>query len=241
MEAFLEAYHVVATHPQGLPSTGEHASQCDVFDEGDAAFSRLITPQAVPSQHDKNPSAYGAVAASWAILCGFRADKADGVPEEIKDRASLAEWRRRTLGETTRADYSSVSDAAMLDSIEYWAFPNFCPWYGEGLPLSYQFRPSADSPDECFMDSWLLIRQPDHGPPMPAAKMVKLRNDEPYSSRPEMAALAEIFDQDDANLSSIQVGLKTWSGDPEGLTLGRYQESRIRFFHQVLTRVLGRP
>ncbi len=241
LEAFLESYHLVQTHPQALPSTGDHATQYDVFDEGVAAFSRLITPQAVPSKHNKSPDARQALAVSWALLAGLRADQVGEMPTEIHDRASLAEWRRKTLGEMTGVDFSARSDAEMLDSIQYWLFPNFCPWYGEGLPLSYQFRPSTDSPDECFMDVWMLIREPDAGQRPPAAKIIKLNHDQHFGSIPALGALGEIFDQDDVNMPQVLVGLRTWPGDPDGCTLACYQESRIRFLHQVLGRVLGQP
>lgn len=241
MEAFLEGYHLTQTHPQALPSTGEHATQYDVFEEGDVAFSRLITPQAIPSAHNKQPSVEEAIKVSWALLAGLRADEPADMPGDIKDRASLAEWRRRTLAQITGANYDSLSDAEILDSIQYWLFPNFCPWYGEGLPLTYQFRPNGDSPDECFMDVWMLIRVPDNGPRPPATKMFKLKHDQPFVTVPELGAMGTIFDQDDVNMPQVQLGMKTWPGDPDGMTLARYQESRIRFFHQVLGRVLAQP
>ncbi|MCY1560034.1 hypothetical protein D9M68_971250 [compost metagenome] len=53
--------------------------------------------------------------------------------------------------------------------------------------------------------------------------------------------MGTIFDQDDQNMPFVQLGMKNWPGDPEGLTLGRYQESRIRHYHQVLMKVLTRP
>ena len=46
-EAFMEAMHVVATHPQILPSIGDANSQYDVFGN----FSRAITPNGTPSPH----------------------------------------------------------------------------------------------------------------------------------------------------------------------------------------------
>lgn len=239
MEAFLEAYHVVQTHPQALSSVAEHATQYDVYDEGTAHFSRSITPTGVPSKHSRNGTALGAIADVWTLLNGLRADQADTLPAEIKDRASLAAWRRSVLGEQTRADYSKVPDTAMLDSFQYWLFPNFLPWYGEGLPLTYQFRPNADSPDTCYMDVWMLVRGPDEGAPPPAPKMVTLGVDDHFE--PILGPMGLIFDQDDFNMPQVQVGLRSWPGDPDGCTLGRYQESRIRFFHQILSQVLARP
>jgi phenylpropionate dioxygenase-like ring-hydroxylating dioxygenase large terminal subunit len=149
MEAFLESYHVVQTHPQGMSFMAEHATQYDVFEEGNAHFSRLITPNGVPSKHLKNGTALGALGDAWALLSGLRLDQAGQFPPNITDRASLAAWRRRALAEATKADYSSVPDVLMLDSVQYWLFPNFCPWFGEGAPLSYQFRPNADSAGTC--------------------------------------------------------------------------------------------
>jgi phenylpropionate dioxygenase-like ring-hydroxylating dioxygenase large terminal subunit len=239
MEAFLESYHVVQTHPQGMSFMAEHATQYDVFEEGNAHFSRLITPNGVPSKHLKNGTALGALGDAWALLSGLRLDQAGQFPPNITDRASLAAWRRRALAEATKADYSSVPDVLMLDSVQYWLFPNFCPWFGEGAPLSYQFRPNADSADTCYMDIWMLVRAPDTGSPPPAPKMVKL--DATQRFEPVIGAIGLIFDQDDFNMPQVQSGLKSWPGDPEGATLARYQEIRIRYFHKVLMKVLSEP
>ena len=46
-EAFMDAYHVVATHPQILTSAGDDNSQYDVFGN----CSRAITPAGTPSPH----------------------------------------------------------------------------------------------------------------------------------------------------------------------------------------------
>jgi hypothetical protein len=53
--------------------------------------------------------------------------------------------------------------------------------------------------------------------------------------------MGKVFDQDDENMPLVQQGMKNWPGDPEGVTLARYQESRIRHYHQVLMKVLARP
>lgn len=239
MEAFLEGYHLMQTHPQALSSVAEHGSQYDIWDEGKAQFSRSITPTGVPSKHSKDGSALGAIADVWALLNALRADEANSLPPEIKDRASISAWRRDVMQSMTQADYSILSDAEMLDSVQYYLYPNFCPWYGEGLPLVYQFRPDADSPDTCYFDIWMLIRSPDAGSPPPAAKLVVLGPDDRFE--PVIGAMGKIFDQDDENMPYVQLGMKTWPGDPEGVTLGRYQESRIRHYHQVLMKVLAQP
>lgn len=239
IEAFLEAYHLMQTHPQALPSVAEHASQYDIWDEKNACYSRSITPTGIPSAHYKDGTPLGAIAEVWALLNGLRMDEANALPDNITDRASLSAWRREALAEMTGADYSELPDVMMLDSIQYWLFPNFVPWLGEGLPLIYLFRPNADSPDTCYMDIWMLIRSPDGAPSPPAPETIRLGPDDNFEEH--IGAMGLIFDQDDFNMPMVQQGLKSWPGDPEGCTLGRYQEIRIRFLHQVLSRVLTTP
>jgi phenylpropionate dioxygenase-like ring-hydroxylating dioxygenase large terminal subunit len=238
LEAFLESYHVVATHPQALPSVGEQGTQYDVWDEGEACFSRTNTPTAIPSVHFKQGTALGAISDVWALLNGLRMDDADQLPDNIRDRASLAQWRRESLQEMTGADYSSLSDALMLDSIQYWLFPNFCPWFGEGLPLSYQFRPDGDSPDTCYMDAWMLVHKPEKGAGPPAPAIIELGPDDPFE--PHIGAMGLIFDQDDFNMPMVQEGMKYWPAELVGCTLGRYQESRVRFLHECVERAINK-
>ena len=145
-------------------------------------------------------------------------DEANTLPDNITDRASLAEWRRQSLGEMTKADYASVPDAMMLDSIQYWLFPNFCPWFGEGLPLIYQFRPNADSPDTCYMDVWMLVRSPDDEPAPKAPDTIRLGPDDKFE--PHIGAMGLIFDQDDFNMPQVQEGLKNVAGRSRGLYAG---------------------
>ncbi|GGD79950.1 aromatic ring-hydroxylating oxygenase subunit alpha [Croceicoccus mobilis] len=237
MEAFLEGYHLAMTHPQALPSVSEHGTQYDIWQEGDAAYSRSMTPTAVPSHHARGGSREEAIAVQWALLNGLRMDDAPELPENIHDRATLAQWRRDNLSALTGADYADLSDAMMLDSIQYWLFPNFCPWLGEGLPLTYVFRPDADMPDTCYMDAWMLVRMPDDAPAPSAPAIIELGPDDPFE--PHIGAMGEIFDQDDFNMPKVQIGMKQWPDDLAGVTLGRYQESRIRFLHKVLEERLG--
>ena len=44
--------------------------------------------------------------------------------------------------------------------------------------------------------------------------------------------LAKVFDQDTFNMAKVQLGLETtWK---PGITLGNYQEAKIRWLHQLL-------
>jgi hypothetical protein len=126
----------------------------------------------------------------WALLHALRADVAKNLLSDIKDRASVAEWRRKTMQELTGADDSILSGAELLDSIQYFVFPNFCPWDGEGPPLTYQFRPNADSPGIFYFDIWMLIRSPDEGEPPPSPKIIKPGPDQHFE--PQIGDLGKI-------------------------------------------------
>ena len=89
------------------------------------------------------------------------------------------------------------------------------------------------------MDVWMLVRSPDSEPAPPAPELIRLGPDDNFESH--IGAMGLIFDQDDFNMPRVQEGLKNWPGDPEGCTLARYQEIRVRFLHQVLARVLATP
>jgi hypothetical protein len=118
-------------------------------------------------------------------------------------------------------------------------FPNFCPWYGEGLPLVYQFLPYGTNPNESVMNIRLTAPLPTGTPRPASARIVELDFDEPFSAKPEIGILSMIFDQDMSNLPRIQAGLRAAAPERACSTLGRYQEQRIRHFHQVLEKTLG--
>ena len=128
----------------------------------------------------------------------------------------------------------------MIDSIEYFMFPNFCPWYGEGLPLVYQFLPYGDNPNESVMSVRLTAPMPGGGSPRPPSAAIRqIGFDERFDTAPEIGLLSVIFDQDMSNIPRVQTGLKAAAEGRAVATLGQYQEQRIRHFHEVLEKMLG--
>lgn len=234
LEAFIESYHVIATHPQLMEYLGDCNTQYDIYPraDGQPGFNRMITPQAISSPH------LGEQLEPQDVLEAMFRDfypEAVGnieVPEGQDARATVAEAMRGRLTETTGADVSSASDTEILDAIEYFVFPNMAPWAGVGGPLTYRFRPYGNDPDRCIFDIMMLVALPA-GMPKPKAPPVHwLGPDEDYDAAPELGALCAVYNQDLANLSHIQRGLKAMT--KPGVTLGNYQEIRIRQFHRDL-------
>lgn len=244
MEAFFEAYHVIETHSDSLPFTGDASTQYDIWDDGKSHISRLITPLGIPSPHlgdsASAQAALDAVTQVFAMAMGPDAvvphiDAAAG-----RGRAQIADWRRQLMGAGLGRDFSARPDAEFIDTIQYFMFPNFCPWYGEGLPLTYQFLPYGDDPNECVMSVRLTFPVPGGGVPRPpSAPIIELGFDETFGSVPELGLLAHIFDQDMSNLPNVQKGLRGADQQHAYATLGQYQECRISHFHETLDRYLG--
>jgi phenylpropionate dioxygenase-like ring-hydroxylating dioxygenase large terminal subunit len=231
LEAFIESYHTVAVHPQLLTTSGDTQTEYDVYPGADHV-NRMITPVGVASGHRHDVTEQQIVDAMFMT----RGDPDAVVPAGGTARELLAEKKRRELSERTGRNFSELTDCEILDAIEYFLFPNFVPWAGYTTPLAYLFRPHGDDVARSRMDVWLLEPIPA-GTTRPAATEVRfLGPDDSWAEAPELGYLGPILDQDTATLERVQRGLAT-SVKP-GVTLARYQESRIRHFHQTLGRYL---
>lgn len=234
-EAFIESYHVIATHPQLLLTLGDANTQYDVY-PGETRWSRMITAQGVASPH------LGAVTEQRVMDAVTELFVGKGVsvplPEGTTARQMMADLMRAPIA-SLAGDGVAVSDAEVVDAIEYNVFPNFVPWGGYAR-LNYRFRPYDDRPDRSVMDVMLLGLYDGSGPRPAPAPVHHLGLDDPWTeARDELGPLADIFEQDTSNLGRVQRGLRATR--KPGITLGNYQEIRIRQFHQELDRwVLAR-
>ncbi|WP_222932848.1 aromatic ring-hydroxylating oxygenase subunit alpha [Nocardia yunnanensis] len=234
LEAFIESYHVIATHPQLLDYLGDANTQYDIYPgaEGNPGFNRMITPQATSS-----PQLGEQLEPQDVLEAMFRDFYPEGVgnfevPEGVSARTVVAGALRDRLEKITGADLSGTSDSEIVDAIEYFMFPNFCPWAGVGAPLTYRFRPYGNDPDRCVFDIMMLYPLPAGAPKPKGVPIHWLGPEEDYSAAPELGALCAVFDQDLSNLAKVQRGLKSMT--KPGVTLANYQEIRIRQFHRDL-------
>jgi phenylpropionate dioxygenase-like ring-hydroxylating dioxygenase large terminal subunit len=241
-EAFLEAWHTVATHPQLLPWLGDSNSQYDV--PGDENWNRTVTPQGVPSPHVQDMVTEQDVLESYYFSRDFYAttqgrDLAmpdDGdlpqVPEGGTARQLLAENLRAQLKDGVGENVQAATDSELLDAINYLLFPNFHPWGGSKSNIVYRFRPYKNDPDRCIAEVMFLSGHAQDEPKPKGAAVLWVGDDQRFADIPQLGLLGPVFDQDMANLPHIQQGMKTMR--KPGVTLGTYQESRIRHFHTIL-------
>lgn len=244
MEAFMEAWHTIVTHPQLLPFTGDCIGAYWTWGDN---VNVNNTPFGVMSPH-VNPEGK---TQQWIVdefvkYNGRSADNYDGekaadpfdikVPEGMTAREALGAKMRKAYSEQAKQDLDYATDAELLDGLVYNVFPHFAPWGGFMPNIVYRWKPGA-TPDTCIMEVRILVRVAK-GEPMPrGAQMRMLGKDEPWTACKEIGVLGDVFEQDMENLPYVQDGLHcSKTGE---VNLGDYQEIRIRQFHQTMDKYIS--
>jgi nitrite reductase/ring-hydroxylating ferredoxin subunit len=220
-EAFCEAYHVNATHPQISRGIGDVNSQVDIWEN----CARVITPGATPSPLlDYEVSATEILRSTMDIPVG---DPVPAPPNGVSPRAFMAALGRESLRADAGALVDEYCDAEFADSLDYTLFPNFHPW-GAFNRIVYRFRPNGNDHRSAIMECIMLA--PFQGKRPPAAQIHWLKEHEPWGSA--LGFLGRVFDQDAFNMPKVQLGLE--STYKPGVTLANYQESKVRWLHHKL-------
>jgi phenylpropionate dioxygenase-like ring-hydroxylating dioxygenase large terminal subunit len=239
IEAFMEAYHVIETHPQVAPSNGDANSQYDVYGEH---VDRFISTLGVVSPH-----LYGKIS-EQDVLDQFTLGDASALGSTRKPklaagqtaRAFMAKMFRGMFEQATNTDLSKVSDSELLDCFSYTVFPNTFLFPGISLPMVYRFRPDKHDHRKCLFEVLFLRPVPLNGERPAPAEPTLLRDDQSYTEAPGMdPGFGNILDQDTNNLKLQQEGIE--ASAKRGLTLGNYQEIRVRHFEQTIERYVGKP
>ena len=121
------------------------------------------------------------------------------VPANGSARQVMADALKEMLSNATGINHQDFSVSEVLDAIQYFAFPNFVPWAGYGVPIVYRFRPYGNDPDQCIMEVMLLYLGQAEGQQTPP-EIRWLKPEEPWSAAEELGGLGAIFDQDDGQL-----------------------------------------
>ena len=242
MEAFMESWHTVVTHPQLLPFTGDANSLYNIYGDW---VNMTLTPFGTMSPHiDPDGRAQQWIVDEFVKYNGRSSDNYEDkeaaaggynvkVPEGMTARAALGASLRETTTKMFGHDVSFASDAEMMDAILYNVFPNFSPWAGFQPNIVYRWRPWHDV-DHCLMEVRVLTRVPpgQQVPKCPPMKFLGL--DQKWTEAPELGILGDVFEQDMDNLPHVQTGLKaTLNGRVE---LGNYQEIQLRQFQNTLAK-----
>lgn len=239
-DAFIEAYHLMATHPEIINFTCDSDTEYDIY-PGEPHWSRQISPVGQPSAHA------GPGIIDQDVIDGFLTqstmpakntfvDTETGqlkAVENVTAHEVLADLMRSTFKEKIGFDASGLTDCEVVDGIGYNVFPNLQPWFGVSVPFVFRSRPYGDDPHKCVLDIMLLFPVPDGMEKPPSCPIHWLEPEDSWLEAPEIGEpLCIAMDQDEANWGPMMKGMRT--ATKPGLTLVNYQESRIRHYNQTL-------
>jgi phenylpropionate dioxygenase-like ring-hydroxylating dioxygenase large terminal subunit len=247
-EAFLESFHLVATHPQLLGSTADESTEYSVWPD-ERHYSRAITVAGYASPHMEGTSE-DTILANYLLNRQYYGKSMEGrdlvaddlkLAEGQKARDFIADQMRGQLkGLLGEEAAEAATDCEILDPIAYTLFPNFAPWMAAGPSLAYRFRPNGDDHESSIIDVMFLSPYPP-GTERPKPAPVRwLAEDADWSECEELGRLAPVLNQDSNNIPEVQRGMKALRHFRRGLMMSRYQESRIRHFHQTLMEYINK-
>ncbi len=240
-EAFMEGYHVVETHWDGMPIFGSAYSQYDNWDDGVAHFNRLVTPSVVPDVWIADKVSPEESARQFCSTFGLPLPPEGSIKTITEARHHCAMERKKAIKATYGLDLSERPDSHVLEMTKFFLFPNHHPWWGDALPWWYRFMPYGDDPECGVMEIRVTAPLPPDRKRPPAPKPIDIDFDTKCVDVPEMGVAGYIVDQDISNLVEVQKGVKTAVEGRAYMTLARYQEQNIQHFHYVYNRLLGLP
>lgn len=231
MEAFMEAYHVLDTHPQVSVSNADVNSQYDTYGEH---VNRFISSLGVLSPHHYGKYTEQDIFDQFTIGDpDALGDSKPKLPEGATARQAMADMFRAMYEKANNADLSGVSDAELLDCFSYTVFPNLFLFPGISLPMVYRFRPHPKDHRKSIYELFFLRPVPKDGKRPYPADPIHLRDDQSFTEAEGMPpGFGTILDQDTDNLILQQEGLE--ASAKRGLTLANYQEIRIRHFEHAV-------
>lgn len=238
MEAFMEAYHVGDTHPQVAPANGDVNSQYDVYG---AHVNRFISTLGVVSPKLRDRYSEKDIIDNFTL---GDSSSLGGSKPELKDgeraRQVMADMFRAMFETATKADLSGISDTELLDTYSYTFFPNLFLFPGISLPMIYRFRPDTKDHRRTIYEVMFMRPKPRDGSEVETAEVQVLEDRQSFAEAEGMdPGFGVILDQDTDNLHAQQEGLEA-SAKP-GLTLGDYQEIRIRHFELAVDKYVAMP
>jgi nitrite reductase/ring-hydroxylating ferredoxin subunit len=236
IEAFLEAYHVIETHPQVAVSNGDANSQYDIYGEH---VNRFISPLGVLSPHLEGKYTESDILSQFTLGdSGVLGDTSRSLDEGGKARQVMADMLRGMFEKATNTDLSRVSDSELLDCFSYTVFPNTFLFPGISLPMVYRFRPDPRDHRWCIYEVMFLRPVSLDGQRPEPAQPIHLADHQSFKEAQGMdPGFGAILDQDTNNLFLQQEGIE--ASAKRGLTLGNYQEIRVRHFEKAVEKYLA--
>jgi hypothetical protein len=225
------------THPQVSPSNADVNSQYDTYGEH---VNRFISTLGVVSPTKEGMYSQQDVLDRFTVGDASIVTEKPVVGEGGTARQVMADMFRAGFEKAANTTLDHVSDSEILDCFSYTLFPNCFLFPGISLPMVYRFRPSPRDHRESFYEVLFLRPKPTDGSYFETAELVTIAKHQSFKEAAGMdAGFGDILDQDTDNLILQQQGIEA-SAKP-GITLGDYQEIRIRHFQMAIDKYMAMP
>ena len=219
VDAFNEAYHLRAVHPQLLQMLDELHVEVELL--GRHSCIRVPFGLASPTLPDRE---------TVSDHLKYLLAEAGLDPARFPGPASAVRGAiQRFLRQRGDLDFSGLSDAQLTDNHQYYVFPNLTLNVYATKHMLLRHRPHPTDPNWMLLDQQQYVRVPRGATRPPRPK--------PETFRYGEGSLGFVTDQDTFNLVRVQRGMR--SSGFGGLLLGE-NERRIRHMHRTIDAYLAR-
>ncbi|MDQ3034099.1 MAG: aromatic ring-hydroxylating dioxygenase subunit alpha [Myxococcota bacterium] len=216
VDAFNEAYHLRAVHPELLELLDETRATLEL----EGAHSVIRVPFGEPSPSAPHRDAIGDLLGRWMRDAGLEPETYRGPLSGVRDAV------RATLRARTDIDVAGLDDDQLTDNFQFYVFPNLTlNVYATRLML-LRHRPHPTDPGRMLLDQQQYARIP---------RDAKRSRPTPEVGRFGSGSLGFVTDQDTHNLVRVQRGMQ--SSGFERLVLGSL-ERRLAHMHETMDRYL---
>lgn len=249
LEAFMEPYHVFATHSQMMKHGDYYAYSkayglhgVSGFDQRDPGLrmkqSSTITRAGKGSDprvstYNLQNEIYTTVnnASTTETLVNAAKRLVDELPEGTPAAEVIKHWLARAKQDDAARGvvWPEITPAEMAEAGLAWhVFPNTSILQGITFALCYRTRPYGDDPDKCIFESYAIERFPDGQEP----------KTEWVYAEPTADKWGLVLSQDFTNMAAVQKGMH--SRGFKGTLPNPHQEQKITNFHRNLAHHIGR-
>lgn len=249
--AFIESYHVFASHPQlrrnptgqrfWYRAEGRHAWHGDAGPRGGSDGKPTTGVTAARGRADLDPRAAVAedLAMVWETLNAVTTETFVNVAKRLVDElpagVTIQEVGQHLMAAAKRDDaargviWPEIDPAHLAISSAVWhVFPNTVLIPGITTALCYRVRPNGDDPDSCIFEVYVIERFPEGEEP---------RTEWVYEPDPSEEKWRLILAQDFQNMPEVQKGMK--SRGFVGPRPNPSQEVSVTHFHRNLADYMG--
>ncbi len=235
---FSESYHTRTAHPQVPPWIDQDVDTArhEMYPGGHGRTVQPMRPSLSDRLPEGTPHPYDFILRQWGI-------DPDSYPS-YEDKAmqgwlDLKAAKRRLWKERGYVHYEHMNDEELTDSPHTVMFPNVTISFLPDNLIFFRSEPHPDDPEKCYFDLWCMAF-PVEGQtevesimagrqPLREVEAPEIRDFDGGRGVPELAG--QIVYQDMELAENMQAGMHS-RGYQDAYLPG--QETRIRFFHEVL-------